>query len=105
MKHYDAHMIISAIKERHGKVSCIPSNMENYIYFLGGGVTFKDSLGLTQQSLDKLVKNLHEGQFNETRNYWEMREKNSNQPSNDDDDDDDAFPSSVDTNLTDSYIV
>ena len=29
MKHYDAHLIISAIKERHGKVSCIPSNMEN----------------------------------------------------------------------------
>ena len=33
-----------------------------------GGVTFKDSLSFTQQSLDKLVKNLQEGSLKKHAN-------------------------------------
>ena len=33
LKRYDAHLIISAAKARHGKIKVIPSNTENYITF------------------------------------------------------------------------
>ena len=41
LSNYDAHFIIAACKSKHGKVSCIPNNMEKYVSFSVGGITFK----------------------------------------------------------------
>ena len=78
MKHYDAHLIISAVKARHGKIKVIPNNTENYISFSIGGVIFKDSLGFTQASLDNLVDNLGTEKLVSTRRWLENRVFNDN---------------------------
>ena len=58
LKGYDSHLILSAAKQRHGVITCIPNNMEQYITFTIGDVTFIDSCQFMQSSLDHLVKNL-----------------------------------------------
>ena len=58
LKGYDSHLILSAAKKRHGAITCIPNNMEQYITFTIGDVTFIDSCQFMQSSLDQLVKNL-----------------------------------------------
>ena len=73
LKHYDAHLIISAAKAKHGKIKVIPNNTENYISFSIGGVTFKDSLAFTQAPLDKLVANLGTEKLVSTRQWLENR--------------------------------
>ena len=60
LKGYDSHLILSAVKPRHGEVKCIASNTEHYTSFSIGGVTFLDSCQFMQSSLDRLVENLRE---------------------------------------------
>jgi len=67
LKNYDAHLIMSAIKPRHGEVTCIPSTNENYTSFTVGGVTFIDSCQFMLSSLENLVSNL--SLFPETEKY------------------------------------
>ena len=59
LKGYDSHLLLSAVKPRHGRIECIPSNSEKYISFtIGSGikkVTFIDSLQFLLYSLDKLT--------------------------------------------------
>ena len=64
-------MILSAIKPRHGKVTCIPNTSEKYTSFSIGNVTFIDSCQFMQSSLDKLVSNLDE--YPETRKFIEHK--------------------------------
>ena len=59
---YDAHLMLSAVKPRHGKIVVIPNNMERYTYFTMNYVTFIDSYQFMLSSLDK---------FRETRKYLE----------------------------------
>ena len=68
---YDAHLILSAVKPRHGKITVIPNNMEHYTSFTINGVTFIDSCQFMLSSLDKLSSNLSKDQFRETRKYLE----------------------------------
>ena len=72
LSNYDAHFIVAAAKSKHGKIDCIPNNMEKYISFSVGGVTFKDSCAFTQASLADLVDNLEDEQFVNTRMYLEQ---------------------------------
>lgn len=58
LKGYDGHLILSAVKMHHGKISCIPSNMEKYTSFSIGDVDFIDSCQFMQSSLSSLVENL-----------------------------------------------
>ena len=58
LKSYDAHLIISAVKQRHGEISVIPTNTEKYISFSIGGLRFIDSFQFLFASLDNLAKNL-----------------------------------------------
>ena len=73
LKNYDAHLLISAVKKRHGKVTVIANNSEKYITFTLGGVVFKDSCAYMQSSLDSLVDNLTEDQLESTRTYLERK--------------------------------
>jgi len=69
LKNYDAHLILSAVRPHHGKVTCIPNTEEKYISFTIGDVTFIDSYQFMLSSLDKLSSNLSE--FPETKKYVE----------------------------------
>ena len=60
LKGYDSHLILSAVKPRHGEVKCIASNTEHYTSFSIGGVTFLDSCQFMQSSLDRLVDNIRQ---------------------------------------------
>ena len=71
LKNYDAHLLISAVKRRHGEVSVVPNNSEKFITFTIGDVVFKDSYAFTQASLDSLVDNLTIDQLRSTRRWLE----------------------------------
>ncbi|XP_066933395.1 uncharacterized protein [Clytia hemisphaerica] len=58
LKTYDAHLIMSAVKQRHGEITVIPTNTEKYISFSIGGLRFIDSFQFLFSSLDRLSKNL-----------------------------------------------
>ena len=58
LKGYDSHLILSAVKPRHGEIKCIASNTEKYTSFSIGGVTFLDSCQFMQSSLERLVDNI-----------------------------------------------
>ena len=67
LKRYNAHLIIKAIKKRHGEIKIIPANMETFISFIVGRVCFIDSFAFAPMSLEELVENtLKEGDFNNT---------------------------------------
>lgn len=100
LKNYDAHLIMSAVKPRHGEITCIPTTDEKYITFTIGGVTFIDSFQFMLSSLDKLSSNLNN--FPETEKYVknlivkeeeelnELAEILANLPDDSADDDDDG---------------
>ena len=71
MKNYDAHLILSAIKPRHGEVTCIPNANEKYTSFTIGGVTIIDSCQFMLSSLENLTSNL--SSFPETDKYLKTK--------------------------------
>ena len=57
MKGYDSHFIISAINsEFQGRIDVIAQNSQKFINFGVHHLSFKDSLGFLNSSLEKLVK-------------------------------------------------
>jgi hypothetical protein len=52
---YDSHLIMQAISQEQGQVTCIPYNMEKYISFSLRSLRFIDSAQFLQASLNKLV--------------------------------------------------
>ena len=60
LRSYDAHLILSSVKPRHGKVTVIPNNTERYTSSTIGDVSFIDSMQFMMSSLDNLCKNLKE---------------------------------------------
>ena len=82
LKGYDAHLILSAVKQHHSEVNCIPNNMEKYTSFTVGGVTFIDSCQFMQSSLEQLVSNLDA--FPETSKYLESQYVDDSRVENDD---------------------
>ena len=78
---YDAHLILSALKPCHEKITVILNNMERYTTFTINDVTFIDSCQFMLSSLDRLSSNLSKDQFRETRKYLEsFYAQQSNQP-------------------------
>ena len=73
LKHYDAHLLMSAAKPRHGKITCVPTTTEKYISFTIGDVVFKDSYAFTQASLGSLVANLGTDKLVNTRRWLESQ--------------------------------
>ena len=82
---YDAHLILSAVKPRHGKFAAIPNNMEHCTSFTINDVTFMDPCQFLLSTLDKLSSNLSKDQFRETRKYFEsfyVQQTNQSQTNN-----------------------
>ena len=67
LRGYDGHLLIRAVKERHGKVRVIPNNIEKYMAISIGRVQFLDSLQFTMKSLDDLVTTMDDADFVYTR--------------------------------------
>ena len=68
---YDAHLILSAVKPRHGKIIAFPNNMERCTSFTINDVTLIESYQFMLSSLENLSNNLSNNQFRETRKYLE----------------------------------
>ena len=60
LRGYDGHMLIRALKPRHGKVRVIPSNLDKYLALQVGKVIFLDSFQFAQQGWDSLVSTLRD---------------------------------------------
>ena len=80
LKGYDAHLILNAVKPRHGDIQCIPSNTERYISFTINDVVFIDSCQFMMSSLDKLVDNLAEDKFFQLKRYLESVYRREDNP-------------------------
>ena len=66
LKGYDSHLIFSELHKFNLKVDVIPNGLEKYMtFFLGRGLVFIDSMQFMDSSLDKLVKNLVDKDFND----------------------------------------
>ena len=75
LKNFDAHLILSNVDpEKHGRVTCIPKNMEKYVSFTIGDVVFKDSFGFINKSLASLVDSLKPEDLKMTKQYLEENE-------------------------------
>ena len=55
LRGYDSHLIMQAISETVGKITCIPNNTEKYVSFSLGQLRFMDSAQFMLSSLDELV--------------------------------------------------
>ena len=84
LKGYDAHLILShANPKKHGKITCIPKTIEQYISFTIGDIVFKDSLAFMGKGLDDLVKTLQPEELKLTQRYiQEYVSRNKNNSSN-----------------------
>ena len=85
---YDAHLFIKNLGYSEGNINCIPNNEEKYISFTKTiivgkytdkqgnvknktyNIRFIDSFKFMADSLDKLVKNLPETAFSNTKRYY-----------------------------------
>ena len=74
---YDWHLILQAVKRRHGVLTCIAKTMERYITLGIGDLIFRDSaMHLAHQSLDSMAKDLQPKDFIITKRlfpkHWEL---------------------------------
>ena len=67
LRSYDSHLLLRAVKPRHGRVRIIPTNFQKVLAMQVGRVLFLDSMQFGLQSLDKLVQSLENGDFVETK--------------------------------------
>ena len=65
MRGYVSHLIFCELNKFDVKISVIPNGLEKYMAFvLGKNLVFIDSMQVLNSSLDKLVKNLSDEDFN-----------------------------------------
>ena len=55
LRGYNAHHLIQAMSQLQKEIKCVANNMENYIIFSVGGLSFIDSFNFLQGSLNSLV--------------------------------------------------
>ena len=64
LRSYDSHLIIKEISKFNVKVSVIPNGLENYMAFtINRNLVFIDRTQLMNSSLDSLIKNLSDNDF------------------------------------------
>ena len=69
LRGYDSHLIMQAISQTDGKITCIPNNTEKYISFSLGQLRFIDSVQFLLSSLDNLVKATNKDEMHITARY------------------------------------
>ena len=75
LRGYDGHLLIRALKKRHGNVRIIPTNMERYLAISVGRVQFLGSFQFTMKSLDALASPLNDRDFVETRKVFGVSDR------------------------------
>ena len=64
LKGYDSHLIFKELGKFNCRVSVIPNGLEKYMSVtLNNNIVFIESIFFMNSSLDKLVKNLSDGDF------------------------------------------
>ena len=64
LKGYDSHLIFCELNKFDVKINVIPNGLEKYMaFFLNKNLVFIDSMQFINSSLDKLVKNLSDKDF------------------------------------------
>ena len=64
LKGYDSHLIFKELSKFNCRVSVIPNGLEKYMSVtLNNNIVFIESIFFMNSSLDKLVKNLSDGDF------------------------------------------
>ena len=65
LKGYDSHLIMQEIDRFDVKTNIIPNGLEKYMAFkINNNLVFIDSMQFMNSSLNKLVKNLSDNEFN-----------------------------------------
>ena len=65
LRHYNSHLIFRELNKFDVKIDVIPNGLEKYMaFFLNKNLVFIDSMQFIKSSLDKLVKNLSDNDFN-----------------------------------------
>ena len=68
-------MLIRAVKEKHGKIRVIPTNMEKYLSITIGQLQFLDSMQhVGGASLDKYSKTLNDDELRYTKEAFPNEE-------------------------------
>ena len=75
LRGYDGHLLVRAVKDRHGKVRVIPTNMERYLAVSIGRVQFLDSFQFTMTSLENFVETTDDEDFLFTKQMFPTDEK------------------------------
>ena len=75
LKGYDGHLIVKALKSEFGEVRVIPQNMEKYLSVTVDRLKFIDSLRVTYQSLESLVKTLEVDEFKYVREEFSIQQE------------------------------
>ena len=73
MRNYDGHMLIRALKPRHGKVRIIPTNFEKYLAIQVGRVLFLDSYQFALKGLEELVGTMTDDDFPITKTEFDCK--------------------------------
>ena len=63
LRGYDAHLIMQAVRKKHGRINVIPNNYERYQSFSIGRLKFLDSFQFLQSSLEGLAKQMKRRRF------------------------------------------
>ena len=64
LKNYDSHLIMQELGKFNLKISVIPYGLEKYTSFtINNKLSFLDSFQFLSSSIDSLVKNLNEDDF------------------------------------------
>lgn len=71
LRGYDEHLIMSGIgKIKNRRINCIPNNMQQYISFSLGSLSFIDSYQFLNASLENLVQNLPKEKFHILKKHF-----------------------------------
>ena len=63
LRGYDSHLIMQAVRKRHGHINVIPHNYERYLSFSVGLLKFLDSFQFLPASLDSLAQQMNVNDF------------------------------------------
>ena len=70
LRGYDAHLIMQAVRQRHGRINVIPNNFERYTSFSIGRLKFLDSMQFLSWSLEGLAEKLNESDFKHVTRFF-----------------------------------
>ena len=72
LKNYDSHLIMQELSKFNLKISVIPNGLEKYMsLIINNKLSFTDNFQFLSPSLDSLIKNLNDDDFNYLRQEFD----------------------------------